>query len=106
MKPLQSAPGNTTRAIASKRPMAMVVKSQAHADEQPPQGRSTSEPGEAREERIRRQAYGLYEARGRVDGHDLDDWLQAEALLGAAAADSSAAEPVARRGDGDGAPRA
>jgi len=29
-------------------------------------------------ERIRVRAYDLYERRGRVDGHDLDDWLQAE----------------------------
>lgn len=33
----------------------------------------------AMEERIRLRAYELYEARGREDGHDLDDWLQAEA---------------------------
>ena len=30
-------------------------------------------------ERIRQRAYELYEARGRVEGHDVDDWLQAEA---------------------------
>jgi Protein of unknown function (DUF2934) len=30
------------------------------------------------EERIRRRAYGIYEHRGRIDGLDLDDWLQAE----------------------------
>jgi len=30
------------------------------------------------EERIRGRAYDLYERRGRVDGHDLEDWLQAE----------------------------
>ena len=30
------------------------------------------------EEEIRRRAYELYEARGREDGHDLDDWLGAE----------------------------
>jgi DUF2934 family protein len=34
-----------------------------------------------RDERIRTRAYALYEARGRVDGHDVDDWLQAEAEL-------------------------
>ena len=27
---------------------------------------------------IRRRAYELYEKRGLVDGHDVDDWLQAE----------------------------
>ena len=30
------------------------------------------------EEQIRQRAYELYEARGREDGHDLDDWRQAE----------------------------
>jgi hypothetical protein len=30
------------------------------------------------EEHIRYRAYQLYEARGREDGHDLDDWLRAE----------------------------
>jgi hypothetical protein len=29
-------------------------------------------------EQIRRRAYELYEQRGREDGGDLDDWLQAE----------------------------
>ena len=28
---------------------------------------------------ISRRAYALFEGRGRQDGHDLDDWLQAEA---------------------------
>jgi hypothetical protein len=30
------------------------------------------------EQQIRQRAYELYERRGRTDGHDLDDWLQAE----------------------------
>ncbi len=30
------------------------------------------------EEDVRRRAYELFEARGRGDGHDLDDWLRAE----------------------------
>jgi hypothetical protein len=29
-------------------------------------------------QQIRQRAYELYERRGRTDGHDLDDWLQAE----------------------------
>jgi len=33
------------------------------------------------EEDIRRRAYALYEQRGREDGHDVDDWLRAEAEL-------------------------
>ena len=30
------------------------------------------------EHQIRLRAYELYEARGRKDGHELDDWLRAE----------------------------
>lgn len=30
------------------------------------------------QDQIRRRAYELYEQRGRDDGHELDDWLQAE----------------------------
>lgn len=42
---------------------------------------STSEPAVASvtEEAIRERAYELYEQRGRLDGHALDDWLAAEA---------------------------
>ncbi len=32
-------------------------------------------------EMIRARAYRIYEERGRLDGHELDDWLQAEAEL-------------------------
>lgn len=30
---------------------------------------------------VARVAYELYEQRGRADGHDLDDWLKAEAIV-------------------------
>jgi hypothetical protein len=51
--------------------------------------RSTSDPTPTKrelqtsehDERIRRRAYDLYEQRGRLDGHDMDDWLQAEAEM-------------------------
>ena len=43
---------------------------------------STAKPDEgsldSTEELIRVRAYELYEERGCEDGHDLDDWLQAE----------------------------
>ena len=35
----------------------------------------------ARHVRIAECAYALYVQRGREDGHDLDDWLQAEAII-------------------------
>lgn len=33
------------------------------------------------EEEIRRRAHVLYEERGREDGHDIEDWLRAEAEI-------------------------
>lgn len=35
--------------------------------------------GPTREDLIRRRAYDLYERNGRVDGHDVENWLAAEA---------------------------
>ncbi len=32
-------------------------------------------------EQIRVIAYQMYEARGRADGHDLEDWLEAETQI-------------------------
>jgi hypothetical protein len=34
---------------------------------------------ESKDEFVRQAAYFYYEARGRVGGHELDDWLRAEA---------------------------
>jgi len=42
-------------------------------------GRTAAE--ENLEEQIRLRAYELYEARGRGDGHDVEDWLEAEAEI-------------------------
>jgi hypothetical protein len=33
------------------------------------------------QKQIARLAFQLYEARGREDGHDMEDWLRAEAVL-------------------------
>jgi hypothetical protein len=43
----------------------------------PTETRATESPFDIQEQ-IRRRAFELYEQRGREDGHDLDDWLQAE----------------------------
>ena len=54
-------------------------------------------PGtESKDEFVRQAAYYYYEARGRVGGHELDDWLKAEAeferlLSRSEAGDTSAA---------------
>jgi len=39
----------------------------------------TTESTSERQEQIRRRAYELFEQRGRENGHELDDWLQAKA---------------------------
>jgi hypothetical protein len=42
----------------------------------------TSEPqGLELEDQIRHRAYELYEARGREDGHELEDWFRAKEEL-------------------------
>ena len=43
---------------------------------------ATSEPQEFElEHQIRQRAYELYQECGREDGHELDDWLRAEAEI-------------------------
>jgi hypothetical protein len=42
-----------------------------------PSSAATSESQEL-EHQIRLRAYELYEARGRKDGHELEDWLRAK----------------------------
>jgi hypothetical protein len=41
----------------------------------------TTESTSKLQEQIRRRAYELYEQRGRNDGYELSDWLQAESEL-------------------------
>jgi len=50
----------------------------------PPAPSSTSPNPTDIEERNRQRAHEIYERRGRIDGLDLDDWLQAETeIMGA-----------------------
>lgn len=37
--------------------------------------------GNGKRDLIAMKAYEMYEQRGRIDGHDLDDWLKAEAIV-------------------------
>jgi hypothetical protein len=41
----------------------------------------TPEASKPDEQRIRELAFNLYEQHGRIDGHDLEDWLEAEAMV-------------------------
>ena len=51
---------------------------------------AVSEPQEL-EHKIRLRAYELYEARGREDGHDQEDWLYAEEEIAGKKARTAAA---------------
>ena len=42
-----------------------------------PPSKAVNEPKQL-EDQIRQRAYELYQARGREDGHDLQDWFRAE----------------------------
>lgn len=46
-----------------------------------PEASTTGETEEQLLERIHQRAHELYLARGQDDGHDLEDWLQAEAEI-------------------------
>jgi hypothetical protein len=46
-----------------------------------PQMRRETTPVVDPDERIRRRAFELFELRGRQDGHDFEDWLQAESEI-------------------------
>jgi len=70
---------------------------------------STAKPNEGSleltEELIRARAYQFYEERGCEDGHDLEDWLRAEAEISgkkpAAAAEAEDKEEVLKREAGE-----
>jgi hypothetical protein len=51
----------------------------------------TSEAPKNLEGQIRSRAYELYEARGREDGRDLEDWLRAESEITGSAVKTAAA---------------
>lgn len=52
-------------------------------------------------EQIAAKAYELYCARGCEDGHDLEDWLEAEALIVAATGGPATGRTPAEEGDDD-----
>ena len=47
----------------------------------PPAAPQASESSADLTEQVRCRAYDLYEQRGREDGHELDDWVQAESEI-------------------------
>lgn len=75
MKHQQAATHATSEVAPKKKP----VRSLAEGDGQRDPNHSATDKG--RYEMIRQTAYSFYEARGCVDGHELDDWLQAQAQV-------------------------
>ena len=60
-----------------------------------PKSNETATPND---DAIAKRAYELYLQRGSVSGHELDDWLEAEAELSSASAHNQApVQPVVRR---------
>lgn len=59
--------------------------------------------GEALRQRILEKAYDLYVGRGRVHGHDLEDWLEAERLILRAPRSRTMERPTASGSKGQGA---
>ena len=74
---MKQTSGNAVRSRAAMKqpPMAVNALADGHAI---PDG---TEAGASHAMRIHEAAYALYEARGCVDGHDLEDWLAAEAAV-------------------------
>jgi Protein of unknown function (DUF2934) len=73
---MKQASGSAVRTPAAiKRPPKMVARDDV-SDQTDGTACETS-----RQAQILVAAYTLYEARGCVDGHDLDDWLAAEAAV-------------------------
>ena len=57
----------------------------------------TALDGEALRERIARKAYEMYELRGCVDGHDQEDWLEAERATMSELEEKSIPQPLQLR---------
>lgn len=78
-----------TTKSATRTPKTMAMPQEPEASEQ-----ASASPSAApfdREQAIREAAYACFEARGCEPGHELDDWLRAEALVQQA---NGGAEPM------------
>jgi hypothetical protein len=70
----QSKDSNSgTRAVIERPRLAVLVTGDGRAEA------TGIGPESARQARIREAAYARYEGRGCLHGHDVDDWLAAEA---------------------------
>ena len=63
---------DTAKPVPPKKAKSTAVKGEGPVVAQPPAS------GDGRDEIVRQTAYFFYEARGRMHGHELEDWLRAE----------------------------
>jgi Protein of unknown function (DUF2934) len=57
----------------------LIMQTPAHGNALPSAKRF--DPGISDEQKIRELAFRLYEEHGRIDGYDVQDWLEAEAIV-------------------------
>lgn len=74
MKPQRPASSSKSKSKPSTQTAPVARKSRAAASPV-----RTPPPEEQREAMVREAAYYYYEARGCIGGHELEDWLKAEA---------------------------
>jgi hypothetical protein len=65
----------------AKRVGETTMKSATSSQNWPKPKNQSGQPSSQLQEEIRKRAYELYEQRGSFDGHDIDDWLQAESEI-------------------------
>jgi hypothetical protein len=76
-----SGKGNRARPVRTKRRIPVVVLSD---DKELVRGPERRVSRKVDHEAVAKLAYGIWERKGRTDGHALDDWLEAEAQLAGA----------------------
>lgn len=87
-------PRQTATAKTSPRTTRAVHMAAASGSSDSPQATQTSGPFD-REQAVREAAYACFEARGCEPGHELDDWLRAEAVVQQANGDAASSDDAA-----------
>jgi hypothetical protein len=80
----KSRGGSITTEMAADRPQGQSSQGDTgagHVATMEPFGEGTERDAGAEGDKIARRAYEIYERRGRQDGRDFDDWLEAEQEL-------------------------
>lgn len=87
MKPHPPTSPSNAKPSTKAAPMAHKARAAAASADAPPERVQ-------REDMVREAAYRYFQARGSVDGHELDDWLRAEAEIERAFSSGDSIEPA------------